>query len=248
MPVSQIALALFLVAAPAPDEPPPPPPETPDLQQRIGEKISEIQRQEEALRELKGELSDLQGEHAEASRAPFFALSAQALYTFWEHDLDLDDGVGFGGALHVGFSESRYVKKRFWRRDAAPAREPVRLEHSLFLGVRYWEGDDERRDGYVDVVSYQMLGLAGRAFDSERGWGGRFSLAGGVTRFNSDAYDGDDDTGPSVNLGAGVEYRFVPALRLGAGVNWDLVWTDFNQNDTHMRQALSPYWSLELAW
>ncbi len=151
-----------------------------------------------------------------------FNFELRGLLTHWDNDLDLDDGFGWGAAAYF--------------RDF------------LFLQYRRWQPDDEDGDDDAGVASY----VAGFTYEfglaEPRRSAFVIGAGAGIVRFASDAPGSDGDTGPILSIMPQWKFYLGRRVRLNAGLDADILRSDFNQNHTHTHHNFSAVASIEFAF
>ena len=148
------------------------------------------------------------------------AWGVEALVTHWDNNLDLGDRVGW----------SAYV-------SAVPG---------LFFEYARWDTEDE--DGSEDALiqAYRLGAMWSVKPGADFTLGAMVS--GGLVRFTSEAPGTDGDTGLIATLHPQAFWALWPGVRFSAGVEIDIVRTDFNQDHTHTNHNVAGTFGLHLRW
>ncbi len=148
------------------------------------------------------------------------AWGVDALVTHWDNDLNLADRVGW----------SAYV-------SGIPG---------LFFEYARWETEDEDGSEEALIQAYrlgvQVVADPGAPFTLGA------MLSGGLVRFTSEVPGTDGDTGLTATLHPQAVWTLRPGLRFSAGLEIDIVRTDFKQNHTHTNHNLAGSFGLDVRW
>lgn len=182
----------------------------------------EYRRTQRGLEEIRRRLDEVRGRRPPA-RAWYEELAVEfgARLTHWDRDLELEDGAGWGAALHV--------------------------KDGFFAEYRRWETEDERADDGATV----QAGLAGFRYDfglDEPPVGPSIRAGAGWIRFAPEAPGAESDTGPLFSFQVAWVFRPAPWARLHAAAEADLLRTDFNGDRTRTYHDFSLRLSIEIGF
>ena len=186
-----------------------------DLERKISDKKAELNRVED-------ELQDLWEEYYEDNDFGKMNLDVRLEYMWWSHDLDLENGVGFGARLSPWSisavdSEGRGTYSRF---------------SFLPIGFRFWSTRDEITGADVEVVTYGLGGFRMEMTSPDMAWMS-YGLTAGLTRFRSPIPGVDSDSGLSLSSDFSVQFAIDSKMRVGFAGGWDGVKTSFRHPRTH---------------
>ena len=159
---------------------------------------------------------------------PKEVVSLAALWTAWDHDLDLGSGKGLAASV-----------------DSASGKGSGLKNLGFLASFRYWRSEDDISGDEAEIWSLGFLGLGINDFPLK---GMRLIANLQVVRFDSLAPGGDADTGWGGTLGMRVLSTRGWSVRLSAYVLGDLVRTSFNHHDTQTIQAVTAAIALELGF